>query len=258
MDRLQRSDVAVSIAAVRARAPYAEALAAAIPGARIVWDDPPSGSSWPSYRRILAAAGDRGETWTVSLDDDALLCDAFPAVLAAALAACPGDFAGFYAGSAPLMRRAQRAGAAWGASVQLVHGIGWAIRTSLAAGAAALIDHCVRPEFPSGDARLRLWLAAHGRWNFVTVPNLIDHRPELSSVRLQYAGQSNRRRRAAAFDRAPGVDRWTDRVVYGPSTHAQIVRTFAASGALRKQGLETLRILADRESTIPGAASLPG
>lgn len=218
---------------MRARQPYAEALAAAIPGASIVWDDPPSGSSWPAYRRVLEGAGRQGETWTVSLDDDAVLCDGFPGVLAAALAACPGDFAGLYSGSPMQVGPAQQAGAAWAATIQVVHGVGWAMRTARAAEALALIDGAIRPEFPSGDARLRYWLAATGRWNYITIPNLVDHRPELVSVTRVHHGEPNRRRRAAAFDRAPRGP-WTGAVVYGPALHAQTLRTFATGGALRQ------------------------
>jgi hypothetical protein len=231
VDRVGGYDVilAVSVCAVRARQSYAEALAAQT-GARVVWDDPPTGSSWRSYAAVLGAAGDRGEAWTVSLDDDAVLCEDFVAQAGAALAVCPGDLVTFYYGNRRHIAPNRVPGASWLATYRTLHGVGWAIRSALAAECLAWVRRAIRPEWMSGDQRLQMWGAATGRPNYVTLPNLVNHHPGLVSVRKGRAGEPNRQRQAAWFDDRP-TRPWTTATVAGQRTADQVLQRFRGDGA---------------------------
>jgi hypothetical protein len=88
--------LAIYVSAIESRRALAESLAAQLPGAVVNIDDPPSGSSWPNYRKALLAGAETDADWIVSIDDDAIPCERFMETLANALATCPGDIANFY------------------------------------------------------------------------------------------------------------------------------------------------------------------
>jgi hypothetical protein len=156
----------------------------------VYYDDPPSGCAWPNYRAALERAADVGceNDWLVVLEDDAQIKAPISA-FARALDACPSPFASFFFSASEPLKLARAAGATWLVTVKVVHGVAWAIRTDLATELLNYASKNVPKTYLQNDAILLGWLLATKRSNYVTIPNLIEHHPEMVSV---FAGERGR------------------------------------------------------------------
>lgn len=197
------------ISSVPSRSVMAKELALQLPEAAIFVDDPPSGGAWNNYRAMLLSG--RGSGWIVGLDDDAVLCDDFVNQLERALFSLPAvaDFASFYFGNARVVQQARDAKASWIKTLRVVHGICWAVKGCCALEAVDVIDRIVRPGYKPGDQRLLAWLAHTGRSNFASVPSLVDHRQDATSVMANTFGEPNKGVRAAYFEKDASKIVWS-------------------------------------------------
>jgi hypothetical protein len=228
--------IAYAISTVASRGAACAALIERLPNARVYLDDPPSGGSWNNYRRALLESGGDGESWIVSIDDDARPCVDFPQVIEKALRMCPGDFASFYLSDGAPVRLALAAKATWISTVRIVHGICWAVRTRLAWALAARSDRLVRSDFLSGDNHLLAGLIGLNLRNFVSVPSLVQHRQDLESVMKPERG-ANRGRHAAYFEKDPKHVRWSGITYRHPQDPDQTLQNLRTRGVLTSEGL---------------------
>lgn len=232
--------VSFAVSTTPARATALDELLPHVPGARVYVDDPPSGGSWNNYRRALLGAGSDGESWLVSIDDDAQPCRGFVDQVRQALAVCPGDFASFYIANTIMVAGARATGASWLQTTRVVHGLCWAVRASIGREVVEVAERYVRPDYYSGDQRLLVWLIATRRTNHVSLPSLVDHRPDMASIIRP--GRHNSERGAAWFEEGPRV-RWTERVtVDSLRLRKSTIRRLARRNALSVPVEEMLRL----------------
>ncbi len=200
--------VAFAISTIPARAAMCRDLRMRLEGeiVRVYCDDPPSGSAWGNYRRMLEDAGKDGETWLVGLDDDAILCAAFRTAVRKALRVCPADIASFYVANKRVMQLGLRSGASWIQTMRAIHGLCWALRAELAGEVLEVNARAIAETYHSGDQRLLAWAAIKGRKHCTLIPSIVDHREEGQSA--LYPEFANRGRVAACFDPNPMTRTW--------------------------------------------------
>lgn len=224
--------ISFAVSTVPGREAACASVVAQLPPERttVYVDDPPSGGSWSNYRRALEGVH-AGASWLVSVDDDARLTRDFPVQVRRALATCPGDFASFYCSYAKTVSKARADGASWMKTIRVVHGIAFAIRPHLAREVIDVATRLVRPAYYSGDQRLLAWLAHTKRYNYVSIPNLVDHRSDLmSSI---FPDRANAARHSALFAEDVSGVTWTGKTYdEGLRCAASTMRTLAVKGAL--------------------------
>jgi len=197
---------------------------------RVYWDDPPSGNAWNNYRNALNDAGSGGEDVLVVMDDDCWPCIDFLDILPRALDNCPGEFASFYVGGTKSATAAQEIGASWISTTGIIHGICWAIPVQLAPEIVRVADELVPKDYPSGDQRLLSWLIATGRRNFISVPNLVNHRRDEASVMDVKLGKANAQRRSACYHPHPIDVEWDATKVYVEERYTALMTAHRLAG----------------------------
>lgn len=211
--REEHTGIRYAVSAVEARRTMAQAIAVFL-GGDLYMDDPPSGSGWNNYRNALAHVVATDLKWLVLLEDDAEPVPGFRETIPRALAAAPGDFVSFFYGSTVRMESARAAGASWVQTIKTVHGVCWAIKTTAAAELVAWAERSVPAGYRMNDDILRGWLLASGRWNYASVPSLVEHRQDLMSV--MEPGLPNLGRKAGILPTGdPRLIEWTTRAHLG-------------------------------------------
>jgi len=177
--------VSFVISAIKSRQHLVNDLLKMMPSAKVCLDDPLSGTSWTNYRRALSTA-DTSADWLLSVDDDALVCDDFEAAITRALSACPGDVANFF-----WRLRRPPSGVSWLSHTRVLHGLVWAVRTSVAKAIVDWVDEAVPSDFVSGDQRLMAWTTYTGRKVFQSAVSLVNHHPVEVSTLAHSLGRPN-------------------------------------------------------------------
>jgi GR25 family glycosyltransferase involved in LPS biosynthesis len=145
-----------------------------------------------NHRQVWTHLSKRNSEYCVVLEDDAVLCDDFPAQLEAALAVAPADIVSLYLGTGrpvwyelngrgsarqlqPLLEQtilqAEQQDASFITTHRLFHAVGVAIKTSLV---QSMLDHTRDLPHPM-DAAISDWCHTHGHQVAYTVPSLVDH-----------------------------------------------------------------------------------
>lgn len=202
--------VAFAICAHTSRQEQAEALSQRL-RAPVALDDGSKGSlaNHDAAWRLAAA---QGRQWSLVLEDDAVLCDGFEAQLTEALDSVPGDgVVSLYTGDGKphpaairaAVKRAGRLQASWLHSSKLLWGPAVAIPT---ARVAEMLDYVADSRLPY-DQRLSQWTRRTPVRVWYTVPSLVDHRDEPSTI----ATKPQPPRRAVLFGCS---DNWNSKSVY--------------------------------------------
>jgi hypothetical protein len=167
----------VAIVAHTARAPMAEALAAAVNADWVSIDDGRLGAEG-NHHAVWAWHTANPAAWHVTLEDDCLPVDGFRDQLAQALAVAPTPIVSLYLGRqrpawwqqriGAAIKQAEQEDARWIVSTDLLHAVGVAIRGDLIADMPALHNLPV-------DEALNCWAHQTGHRIAYTVPSLIDH-----------------------------------------------------------------------------------
>lgn len=203
-----------AIMAVRSRAAHVQALqerlerqiavatahhgVAAHSAVHVTWDDSGAGP-WQNWRRAWQAGRPDASTHRVVLQDDVLVCDDFPATMAALAAARPDAFvSGFLPRKS--VDRARLQGVRWvscrrflwAQCVMMPTGLGeemlrW-VDAAEGAGSTADWRH-------HDDVRMGAFLASRGLPAWVPVPNVVEHVGDaIGGSTLGHNGPAARRR----------------------------------------------------------------
>lgn len=146
-----------------------------------VWDT--MNDRWDTGRRALLAAAEQGESWSLVVQDDAILCKDFLEGVNAALNACPRGPASFYTGKtrpyAAQVERAVHNAKELGRSFVAMRGPLWGVAIAIP---TEQVEDVVRwgdrnPQIQNYDIRISEYYANNtDLLCHYTIPSLVDHR----------------------------------------------------------------------------------
>jgi len=171
--------IAIGIVAHPAREAMAEKLAQAV-DADIVMVDGAGMGCTPNHIATWRATAERGQGWTLILEDDAIPVHGFREQLSLALAAAPDPVASMYLGRrmppqfqariGAAVQLAERQSACWIRSVEGLHAVALCMKTDL------VEDFLARrhPQLPIDQAVGR-WARGRGLQISYSVPSIVQH-----------------------------------------------------------------------------------
>lgn len=173
------TSITVSVVAHRDRTVMAEKLAFNTYANTVNYDDGTLGAC-ENHRRTWQQLALEHSDWSVVLEDDAVPVPCFKTQLDDALTNAPTSIVSLYLGQQrppqyqymiqPAIDRAEKAGAHWLVSRQLLHAVGLAIRTELIPDMLTLLDG----EIPTDEA-IGNWANKHFYRIAYSYPSLVDH-----------------------------------------------------------------------------------
>lgn len=146
-----------------------------------------------NHQETLRRLAETGADWLVMLEDDAIPCQGFHAVLDGCLDDSPGDIVSLYlgtgrwAGTVPSIHepkviaavdQADANDSRWILADACWHAVGLAARECIA---GQLLEHLTGDRSPTDEA-ITHWLQATGRQIAYTHPSLVDHRDDERTV----------------------------------------------------------------------------
>jgi hypothetical protein len=182
--------VAVQVMADRRRAPLVSRLLdrLGVDDQHVTWDR--RQQVWDTRRRATEAAAERGQDWTLVLQDDVLICRDFLSTVEQALATVPGGCVvhlavlgsrstGLAEEARHALARADVEGVPWVWSRVLLWGLAVAVPTVTV---AEMLTWCARWSGTGDDVRIGQFYARR-RWSVLYPrPSLVDHAPGPSLI----------------------------------------------------------------------------
>lgn len=163
------------------RAAMVEQLAGTVSADYVTMDDGTLGCEANHRKAWSWLAANNTSSWSTVLEDDAVPVDDFTTQLDQALTAAPTPIVSLYLGKlrpqnyqAKILvatQAANRTGAAWIITTDLLHAVGVCIRTQLI---PSMLTHVAATKFPS-DSAITDWAIIHEHEVAYTWPSLVDH-----------------------------------------------------------------------------------
>jgi hypothetical protein len=205
--------LAVGLVAHPSREAFARRLAEQV-SADVVMVDTDGLGCEANHRATQQALAEFRSTWAVVLEDDAVPVGDFRVYAEQALAMAPAPIVSFYLGKqrpphwqkriAAALAEAETTGAHWIVGKQLLHAVGYAIRTDLL---PSLLEHT--SNLPA-DAHIGSFARANSHPIAYTVPSLVNHM-DIPTVTQHPDGQPRRKGRTAWAYGSPPF--WTSNTV---------------------------------------------